>query len=134
MNAYSSSGGPSEKRAVLPGWAAAFFHQVRLFWLSELILLGTVGYGLRAGWSTQRQWSDGFFLAAAIQVLIASITFLAPQHDAIDASLLRYVPGSNIADTRKDMVMDMLRQRAFAVRVFFGALLTMLISGLIVWL
>ncbi len=135
MNADYSSGNPSGKRAALPGCAAWFFHQLRVFWITELALLIVVLYGLRAGWSwtAPRQWSDGFFLAGAIQVVIAAVTILAPTGEALDASTVRYVSKGDVSDTRHELFLDTLRRKKFGLRVFLGALLTMLIAEAVLW-
>ncbi len=135
MNVNSSAGNPSAKRAFVPGCATWFFHQLRVFWITELALLLVVLYGLRAGWSLSapRQWSDAFFLAGAIQVVIAAVTILAPTGEALDASTVRYVSEGNVSDTRHQLVLDTLRRKKFGLRVFLGALLTMLIAEAVLW-
>ena len=70
-----------------------------MFWLTELALLIVVLYGLRAGWSTPRQWSDGLFFGAAIQIMVAGITLLGSRGEAMDASSQRYVDHGNTTDT-----------------------------------
>ncbi len=71
MNATLSPGNPSEKRTKLASFAALIFLLLRMFWVTELILLLVVLYGLYAGWSELSQWSDAFFYAAIAQMFIA---------------------------------------------------------------
>jgi|WetSurMetagenome_2_1015567.scaffolds.fasta_scaffold257003_2 hypothetical protein len=134
MNADSSPVHPSGKRASLPGWFTRIFHLLSLFWVTEVALLIVVAYGLRAGWSTAQQWSDGFFLAAAAQVIVAAVGLLAPAGDALDASGLRYVNHADITDTRYQLVLGTLRRKKFGVRALIGTVLTGLISGVCLWL
>jgi hypothetical protein len=131
MNADSSPGNPSEKRAILPGWAALIFRLLRMFWLTALALLLVVLYGLRAGWSAPRQWSDGFFIAGCIQVMIAAISLMSPPGEALDASSLRYVANSNVSDTRQQLILDTLRRKKFGLGAGIGGLLTMLIAAVV---
>lgn len=133
MNADSSRGNRSEKRAILPGSAVLIFHLLRMFWFTALALLIVVLYGLRAGWSAPWQWSDGFSIAAAAQVMIGAITMLAPAGEALDASSLRYVAKGDITETRQQLIVDTLRRKKFGVRVFIGAFLTILISAVFLW-
>jgi hypothetical protein len=134
MNADSSPGNPSEKRAILSGCPALIFHLLRMFWFTALALLIVVGYGLRAGWSTPKQWSDGFFFSAVAQLLIAVVTLMAPPGEALDASSVRYVTNGNIAETRSELILDTLRRKKFGIRAFIGFLLTILIAAVCLWI
>ncbi len=125
---------PSEKRAILPGCAALIFHLVRMFWLTALALLMVVLYGLRAGWSAPQQWSDGFFTAAMAQVVIAAAMLLAPAGEALDASSVRYVANADVTENRYQLILDSLRRQKFGMRAFIGALLTVLISAVLLWM
>ena len=128
MNADSSSGNPSGKRASPPGWAASIFQLLRLFWLTVLAWLIVVLYGLNAGWSTHPQWSNGFFIAAFAQVIIAASMVIQPGED-FSSFTVRYVANGDIDQTRRQMVLESLRKQKFGVRAFIGALLTGLISA-----
>jgi len=131
MNARSSPGNSSGKRAILPGFAVQIFRLLRMFWLTELALLLVVLYGLYAGWSAPRQWSDGLFFAAAVQVMIAGIITVGSARDPTDAFSVRHIANANIADTRHELIVNMLRQRSFGLRAFAGGVLTILIAWLV---
>ncbi len=133
MDADSSPGNPSQKRAVRPGFAARFFNLLRMFWVFALALLLVVLFGLRAGWSAPRQWSDGFFIAAFAQVIIAAVSLLGTRGEAFDASWVRYVDKGSVNDTRYELWLDALRKRRFGLTAFLGALLTFLIAALVLW-
>ena len=133
MNADSSPGNPSGKRKILPGCAVWIFHLLRMFWLTELALLIVVLFGLRGGWSTPRQWSDGLFICAAAQMMIAGVMILAASGEALDASSVRYLDHGNVNETYSQLVFDKLRRRKFGVAAFLGGMLTMLISGFVLW-
>ena len=128
MNADSSPGNSVEKRAIPPGCAALVLKVFRMFWFTAVILLLVVLYGLYAGWSAPRQWSDGFFLAAAAQVMFAGISMLGSSRDPSYAAEVRYVADGNITETHKQLVIDLLRRETFAVRAFAGGVLTILIA------
>ncbi len=131
MNADSTPGNPSGKRAVLPGLAASIFHLLRMFWLFELAMLLLAVYGMRAGWSAPKQWSDGFFLAGCIQVVVAAVSTMATPRDALDAATLRWVPGSDVSDTRYDLLLRSLRIKNFGLRAFIGSVLTFLMAAVV---
>ena len=133
MNTDTSPDNPSGERKILPGCVAWVFQLLRMFWLTELALLIVGLYGLRAGWSTPRQWSDGLFFGAAIQLMIAGVTILGSRGEALDSSSLRYVDHGNVAETFGLLAFDALRKRRFGVIAFLGGLLTMLIAGLVIW-
>ena len=133
MNADSSPDNPSGKRKTLPGCAVWIFNLLRMFWLTELALLIVVLYGLRVGWSTPRQWSDGLFICAAAQMMIAGVMILAASGEALDASSVRYLDHGNVNETYSQLVFDKLRRRKFGVAAFLGGMLTMLISGFVLW-
>jgi hypothetical protein len=133
MNADSSPDNPSGKRKILPGCVVWIFHLLRMFWLTELVLLIVVLYGLLVGWSTPRQWSDGLFFGAAVQIMVAGIMLLGSRGEALDASSTRYVDHGNITDTFRLLSSESLRKKRFGVIVFLGGLLTMLISGFALW-
>ena len=69
-----------------------------MFWLTELALLLVVLYGLHSGWSTPRQWSDGLFIDAVVQLVVAGAMMYSTRGDALDASWVRYVNHGNIAE------------------------------------
>jgi hypothetical protein len=133
MNADSSPGNQSEKRAILPGCTAMILQLLRMFWLTVLALLMVVLYGLRAGWSVPQQWSDGFFIAAFAQWIIAAIMMLGTPGEALDAASLRYVANSDITETRLQLFLDTLRKRKFGIRAGIGGLLTILIAAVLLW-
>jgi hypothetical protein len=133
MNADSSPDNPSGKLKILPGCAVWIFNLLRMFWLTELALLIVVLYGLRVGWSTPRQWSDGLFICAAAQMMIAGVMILAASGEALDASSVRYLDHGNVNETYSQLVFDKLRRRKFGVAAFLGGMLTMLISGFVLW-
>lgn len=125
----------SQKRTIRVGLGRWIFRVLRNFWLTELILLLVAFYGLYVGWSTQRQWSDGYFYAAAAQFLIAGIAVIGgtAQTDT-DAAFVRYVANGDMSETRKQLFMDFLHKMNVGVRAVIGGLITMLISGLFLWL
>jgi hypothetical protein len=131
MSAESSSGNPSEKRVILPGFVKVIFHQVRMYWLFEGTLLLVGLYGLIAGWSTPRQWSDVLFYAALAQMLFAWIWMQGSSRETADSAYVRYVPGGDISRTRQELVVDYLRKETFGFRAFMGALLTLVIAFVI---
>jgi hypothetical protein len=133
MHANSSPGNPSEKRAILAVCAALIFRLLRLFWFTALSLLMVVLYGLRAGWSAPHQWSDGFCIAALVQVMIAGISLLGTPGEAYYAASARYVPNGNINETFQRLLLDTLHMKKFGMRAFMGALLTFLISAVLLW-
>jgi hypothetical protein len=118
------------RRVSLPTFARRIFRLLRMFWLVELILLLVALYGLYVGWSTPRQWSDGYFFAAAAQFLIAGISVVGgPAQTDTDAAYVRYVVDGDISETRNQLFMDFLHKMNFGVRALIGGLLTLLISG-----
>jgi len=133
MNADSSPGNPSGKRSILPGCAAWIFHLLRMFWLTELALLIVALFGLRGGWSTPRQWSDGLFFGATAQIMIAGVMIFATSGEALDASSTRYVDHGNVNETYSQLVLDKLRRKKFGLMTFLGGMLTMLIAALVLW-
>ena len=133
MNADSSSDNPSGKRKILPGCVVWIFHLLRMFWLTELALLIVFLYGLRGGWSTPRQWSDGLFFGAIAQILVAGIIMLGSRGEALDASSTRYVDHGNVTETFQMLALESLRQKKFGVIAFLGGVLTMLIAGVVLW-
>jgi hypothetical protein len=133
MNSDSSPSNPSGKQAILPGCAVWIFHLLRMFWLTELALLLVVLYGLYAGWSTPRQWSDGLFIDALIQIMVAGVTMYGTRGEALESSLVRYVDRGSISETRSLLVLDTLRRMKFGLRAFLGGMLTMLIAALVLW-
>ncbi len=133
MNTDPSPGNPSGKRKILPGCVVWIFQLMRMFWLAELTLLIVVLYGLRAGWSTPRLWSNGLFFGAIAQILVAGITIMGSTGEAVDASTMRYVDHGNIMDTFRLLSLDALRKKRFGVIAFLGGVLTMLMAGLELW-
>jgi hypothetical protein len=133
MNNNSSHGNRSEKRAILPLCAALIFRMLLMFWFTALSLLIVVLYGLRAGWSAPRQWSDGFCIAALIQVMIALISLMGTPGEAYYAASVRYVPNGSINETFQHLLLDILHMKKFGVRAFVGGLLTFLISAVLLW-
>ena len=133
MNADSSPDNPSGKRKTLPGCAVWIFQLLRMFLFTELVLLIVVLYGLCVGWSTPRQWSDGLFFGASVQIMVAGITLLGSRGEAMDASSTRYVDHGNITDTFRLLSSESLRKKRFGVIAFLGGLLTMLLSGFALW-
>jgi hypothetical protein len=131
MNADSSSGNPTKKRASLSGCAVSVFHLLGMFWLTELALLLVGLYGLYAGWTTPRQWSDGLFYAAIAQIVVAGVWMYSMRGDAVDASWMRYVDHGDITETYKLLGIDTLRRMKFGVRAFLGGILTLLIAALV---
>lgn len=130
MNAVSSPGNPSGKRVTYSGCAAWLPRLLRMFWVTELALLAVVVYGLRAGWSTPRQWSDGLFFDAVAQMMVAGVILLMPLGDAYDASWLRYVDHGDVEETRYQLFLDTMRRKQFGLRAFLGGMLTMLFAAL----
>lgn len=120
----------TQKRAGLPGWAAWMLDLLRKFWLTGLAWLAVALYGLRAGWTTPMQWSDGLFFDAVAQIAVAAIMMLVPTGEALDASSLRYVDHGNVEDTRLQLVRDTLRRKQFGLRALLGGVLTMLLAWL----
>ncbi len=120
---------PSEKRS----FAARVLRLLRMWWLPALAMLGVVALGLRAGWSAPGQWSNGFSIAGAAQVIIAAIMMMATPADALDASTLRYVANSSVSDTRFGLVLDTLRRKKFGLRVLIGGLLSFLLAAVVLW-
>jgi hypothetical protein len=133
MNADSSPDNPSGKRKILPGCVVWIFHLLRMFWLTELVLLIVGLYGLRVDWSTPRQWSDGLFFGAVAQIMVAGITLLGSRGEALDASSTRYVDHGNITETFHLLSLESLRKKKFGVIAFLGGMLTMLIAGFALW-
>lgn len=124
----------SQKRAVLPRLVVSLFRVLRLFWFTELLLLGVLLYGLYAGWSARRQWSDAYFLAAAAQFVSAGIAVYGGTGQTIaDSSTVRYVNDGDLAATNRELILDYLRKMKFGVRLVIGGLLTLLVSGLFLW-
>ncbi len=130
MNADSSPGNSSKMHTSIPGVAVWIFRLLRTFWLTELALLLVALYGLQAGWSIKRQWSDGFFVAALAQIIIAGMTILGSPQELSGASYVRYIANSSISDTFHELLSISLHKQRFGVRAFIGALITLLISGL----
>jgi len=128
MQANSSPRNPPKKRSRLARYALWLFQLLLMFWLTILALLIVVGYGLRAGWSTPGQWSDGFFIAAIAQVLIAAAS-MGQQGEAFYASSVRYVSGGNYDHARDHLFSESSRLRKFGVRAVIGAVLTVLVSA-----
>ena len=133
MNADSSPDTLSGKRKILPGCAVWPFKLLRMFWLTELVLLIVVLYGLRAGWSTPRQWSDAFFIGACALILVAAVTMFGSRGDAMDAYSMRYVEHANITETLHLLSLESMRKIRFGMITFLGGLLTMLIAGIVLW-
>jgi hypothetical protein len=133
MNNDSSHGNRSEKRAILPGCARLIFRLLRMCWFTALSLLIVVLYGLHAGWSAPRQWSDGVCIAALIQVMIAILSLLGTPGEAYYAASVRYVPSGNINETFQQLLLDSLHMKSFGIRAIIGALLTFLISAVLLW-
>ena len=133
MSADSSPDNPSGKRITQPGCVVWIFHLLRMFWLTELVLLIVVLYGLCVGWSTPRQWSDGLFFGASAQIMVAGIMLLGSRGEALDASSTRYVDHGNITETFRLLSSESLRKKKFGVMAFLGGLLTMLIAGFALW-
>jgi hypothetical protein len=134
MDGDPSSGNPSKNRALLPGCAALIFLLLRLFWFAGLSLLLVVLYGLRAGWSAPRQWSDGFCIAALIQVFIAGVSLLGTPGESYFAASVRYVPEGDINDTFQHLLLDTLRMKKFGMRAVVGGLLSFLVSAVLLWI
>ena len=133
MNADSFPDNPSGKRKILPGCAVWIFHLLRMFWLTELALLVVVLYGLRVGWSTPRQWSDGLFFGAIAQIIAAGIAVFGSRGEALDASSTRYVDHANVTETFRLLSHESLRKNKFGLIAFLGGVLTMLIAGFMLW-
>ena len=131
MNAASSPGNPSEKRAKPASWAKWIFQLLRMFWVTELTLLLVVLYGLYAGWSVPKQWSDAFFYAAVAQILIAATTIEGSSEDISAASVVRHLAKGDISETRRQIDQIAVRRETFSLRVFIGSLLTILIALLV---
>ncbi len=123
-----------QKRAILPALGRLIFRLLRMFWFTELLLLGVLLYGLYAGWTTKRQWSDAYFLAAAAQFVSAGIAVYGGTGQTIaDASIVRYVPDGDVSTTNQQLILDYLRKMKFGVRLVIGGVLTVLVSGLCLW-
>lgn len=134
MNADFSPDNPSPQRTtLLPGWAVWIFRLLRTFWLTGLVLLIVVVYGLYTGWSTPRQWSDGLFFGAAAQMMVAGITILGSRGEELDASSARYLDRGNVTETFRTLASDALRRKRFGAIAFLGGALTMLIAAIVIW-
>ena len=133
MNTDSSDDNRSEKRAFLPVCTALIFRLLRVLWFNALSLLVVVLYGLHAGWSTPRQWSDGFCFAAFIQVMIAGTSLLGTPGESYYAASVRYVPGGSINDTLQHLLSDTPHMKKFGIKALIGALLAFLISAVLLW-
>lgn len=133
MNANPPADITSKKPSFLARCAAFILHLLRLFWPTVLALLLVVIYGLRSGWSTPRQWSDGLFIAAVLLIMIGGITILGSSSlRAIDdAATARYIVGADVHETRLQIIMDYTNKRAFGLRAFIGALFITLIAWLV---
>ncbi len=105
----------------------------RLFWVTEVALLALVIYGLRAGWTTQRQWSDGLFFAGFFQLVVGGISLMVPPGEAFDAAKARYIDRSSIENTRFELIMETARKRQFGMIAFFGGLLTLIAAAVVAW-
>ncbi len=130
----SYPGNPAGKRTSLPRYAALALGLLRTFWMMPLALLIVVFVGMRSGWTTPRQWSDGFFVAASVQVLIAAMMLMAPAGEALDASWVRYMPNSNVSETRHQLLMETLHKKRWALASFIGGALTFLIAEIVLGL
>jgi hypothetical protein len=133
MNTDSSHDNRSGKRAILPVCAAFIFRLLRMFWFTAVSIVIVVLYGLRAGWSTPRQWSDEFFIAAVIQGLAAGISLLGPQGEAYYAASARYVPKGSVNETFQLLLREPLHMKKFGIRALIGALFVLLISAVLLW-
>jgi hypothetical protein len=133
MNIDSSPDNLSGKRKILPGCAVWIFHMLRIFWLTELVLLIVVLYGLRVGWDTPQQWSDGLFFSAVVQIMVAGVTLLGSGGEGLDASSARYVDHGNIMETLRLLSIESLHKRHFGLIAFLGGMLTLLIAGFVLW-
>lgn len=133
MNATPSSGIPTDKRAKLAGFASWFFQLLRSFWVTWLVLLFVVLYGLYAGWTERKQWSDAFFYAAIAQIFVAAIAVMGSSGEYDAASEVRYIAKSDVSETRDEINQHSMRRLGFSLRAFFGGLFTMLIAGLATW-
>jgi len=131
MNANPAPESSSKERAISPGWAGRIFKFLRTSWLTGLVLLGVVAFGLWKGFSTQRQWSDALFLAGVAQILIAWLSVLDFTGETSDASTVRYIPRSDIGETRQQLILNSLRRHTFATATFVGGLLSMLLAFLV---
>jgi len=131
MRVTPSPGNPLEKRARLAGCATLIFRLLRVFWVTWLTLLAVVLYGLYAGWSTPRQWSDAFSGATAAQMLIAAVAIGGTLHDASASSNVRYIVKGNVSDSFHQIEQMAMRQETFSLRVFLGGLFTFLIAMVI---
>ena len=130
MNATLSPGNPSEKRTKLASFAALLFLLLRMFWVTELILLLVVLYGLYAGWSESSQWSDAFFYAAIAQMAIASTALVGTRDEISSAYQARKIVKGNVSETRHMLAEAATRKETFSLRVFIGSILTLLIAVL----
>jgi hypothetical protein len=133
MNSDASPDNPSGKQKILPGWAVWPFKLLRMFWLTELAWLIVYLYGLRAGWSTPRQWSDGLFIGASGLILVAAVAMFGSRGDALDAYSMRYVEHANITETLRLLSLESMRKIRFGMITFLGGLLTMLVAGIVLW-
>jgi hypothetical protein len=130
MRTTRSPGNPSEKRAMLASCATLVFQLLRMFWVTELILLMVVLYGLHVGWSEPRQWSDAFFYAAVAQIFIAPVSISGGTEDILAASTVRFIPKGDISETLHQLDENALGKMSFALRMFLGSLLTLLVAVL----
>jgi hypothetical protein len=122
-----------EKRSTLAGAARSVFSWLRLFWVTGLALLIVAGLGLYSGWSTPRQWSDALFFAAVAQVVVAAVPLLNFSGVVTAAANVRYIAKGNVGETSRQIVEDALRKSSFSLRAFLGAVLTVLLALLVLW-
>ena len=134
MNATPSSGNPFEKRAKLTNSATLLFQLLRMFWVTELALLLVVLYGLYAGWSAPKQWSDAIFYAAVAQMFIAGIPLMHTTAETSSAAQVRYIAKGDVTETRYQLARASARKMSFSIRVFIGGLLTILIAAVVTWI
>lgn len=132
MSAHPSAEITPKKPSLLARSAVSIFHLLRLFWLTLLVLLIVLIYGLRAGWSTPRQWSDGLFIAAVIQIVIGAISAMGSSSTMAlsDSATARYVIGADVHETRLQVMRDYARKATFGLRAFAGALFITLLAAL----
>jgi len=128
MRATPAPGNSSVKRPKLVSFGILVFRLLRMFIVTELILLMVILYGLYAGWSEPKQWSDAFFYAFVAQMVIAKVLIEGTRGESYDAAQVRYIVKGDINETLNQLVGIASHKVTFSLRVFIGGLLTLLIA------
>ena len=132
MKVVRPSRNSSAKPARRASCAGLAFQILRMFWLTGLTLLLVVLYGLYAGWSVPKQWSDALFYAAVGQMIFAAAVLAGAAGDTSAAADVRYIANASISDTQNQLNQLLSNKKAFALRIFIGSLLTLILAFLVV--